>query len=313
MQGNENNHHHAHDDEPLLLLNGPTGTRLIERGFKPHPVLWTARAALDAPTLLQSIHAEYVAAGANIITAHTFGASPYRVRKAGLSELEGRKMVHTAVMLATEAVENSKARQPVFVAGSMGPVEDCYQPNLAPDDATLEASHGLMAKWLAAACDVVLVQTMATSREALIALRAALEGGIESVFVGFITDESGTRLLDGEPLLEAAGRCAAEGATGVTVNCVHADVVDKALARLAPLAGEGVLLGAYANSSKMTFDAKGEPHWASDPRPEAERAREYAVRAERWVREYGARLVGSCCGTTAAYTRELSARLAGQG
>lgn len=281
--------------------------------------MWTARAAFDARTMLREIYADYLSAGANIITANTFAASPHRAAKAGLSPEEARKLVHTSVAVATDAVEDARGHAVRFVAGSMGPVEDCYQPKLVPGEAELEKSHGLMARWLAeTSCDLVLAQTMNTKREAQVAVRAARAAGIETVFVSFITDDSGTKLLSGESLLEAARACIELGAQGVTVNCMHVDTTDLALAALAPLRsmtiGEGedrqsVLLGAYANSSRMHFDQDGQPHWDEDARPEEARADEYADRAVKWVTQFGARLVGSCCGTSPLYTRKIVQRL----
>ena len=32
-----------------LVLDGPTGTELEARGYRSHPSLWTATAAVDAP------------------------------------------------------------------------------------------------------------------------------------------------------------------------------------------------------------------------------------------------------------------------
>lgn len=305
--------------QSCLVLNGPIGTQLISRGFAPHPVLWTARAAFDARTMLREIYADYLSAGANIVTANTFAASPYRAAKAGMSPDEARKLVHTSVAVATDAVEDARGHLARFVAGSMGPAEDCYQPSLVPSDAELEKSHGLLARWLSeTSCDLILVQTMNTKREALTAVRAARSAGMETVFVSFITDDSGTKLLSGESLLDAARACVELGAQGITVNCMHLDATDRALATLAPLRsqtiGEGenkqnILLGAYANASKMSFNAGGQPEWAEDARPEEARATEYADRAMKWVTHYGAQLIGSCCGTSPHYTRKIVQRL----
>ena len=50
---------------------------------------------------------------------------------------------------------------PVWVAGSMSPVEDCFSPWLVPEDDALRREHAMLAGWLVAAgVDLILVETM---------------------------------------------------------------------------------------------------------------------------------------------------------
>src|SRR3954471_11550835 len=89
----------------LLILDGPTGTELVARGYNAEGPLWTARAALDEPELLRQIHLDYLRAGANIITANTFRASAHAAARAGLAQADARRMTHASVAVATEAIE----------------------------------------------------------------------------------------------------------------------------------------------------------------------------------------------------------------
>ena len=57
---------------PALLLDGATGTELERRGSDAALPLWSARALVTDPDLVGRIHAEYVAAGAELLTANTF-------------------------------------------------------------------------------------------------------------------------------------------------------------------------------------------------------------------------------------------------
>jgi S-methylmethionine-dependent homocysteine/selenocysteine methylase len=127
--------------------------------------------------------------------------------------------------------------------------------------------------------------------------------------VSFLPDETGGRLLGGDNLLEAADMCVRSGAESVLVNCSHPDVLERALTSLEPLVEDGIVIGAYANSARMHVEFGGGVKWEPDSRPEAERALEYAQRAERWVSRFGVRIIGSCCGTGPAYTKELVATL----
>src|SRR5689334_17674752 len=96
------------------VLDGPTGSQLIARGFQADPVLWTAKAAREVPELLQQIHTDYLTAGADLITANTFRINPYSFLKTGLPADEAlrqaRQCAHASVAIATEAVEALPAR-----------------------------------------------------------------------------------------------------------------------------------------------------------------------------------------------------------
>jgi S-methylmethionine-dependent homocysteine/selenocysteine methylase len=79
----------------------------------------------------------------------------------------------------------------IFVAGSLSPLEDCYRPDLVPDDAALAREHGAQARFLAeAGVDLILAETHNTIREAVAAVRAAKATGVP-VFVSLVTDGKG--------------------------------------------------------------------------------------------------------------------------
>ncbi len=294
----------------FLVLDGPTGTELIARGYQADPQLWTANAALSAPKLLKAIHADYLKAGANIITANTFRSSSYAAAKAGMSASEARRLTHASVALVTEAIEDFNGKGPHFVAAGVGPLEDCYRPALVPELEVLERVHLETMGWLAeTGCDLVFGETMGSAREALVVVRAARKAGLREVAISFLPDETGQRLLGGDGLLQTARLCIESGAATILVNCVHADVVERALETLAVLKDDGIVLGAYANSAHMQVGFNGSIEWKSDLRPVQERAVEYAQRALSWAVKYDARILGSCCGTSPEYIRELAACL----
>ena len=56
-----------------LISDGAIGTELIRRGV---PMSDLPRVALDQPDVLRSVHRDYVAAGADLLTAHTFSWKP---------------------------------------------------------------------------------------------------------------------------------------------------------------------------------------------------------------------------------------------
>ena len=69
-----------------IILDGPTGTELQRRGAPMDPAAWCGPATLDNDRLLTEIHADYIRAGADVITANTFASSRLVLAKAGLAD-----------------------------------------------------------------------------------------------------------------------------------------------------------------------------------------------------------------------------------
>lgn len=237
--------------------------------------LWSARALLDRPDLVDQIHRDNVAAGAEILTANTFRTQRGTLRAAGIDESRAGELTRLAVSLARDAARG--AGREVFVAGSVAPLADCYRPDLVADRTTLEREHMAQVENLFdAGVDVMLVETMNTIREA----RAAVEAVAArvSVVVSFVTDGRGA-LLSGEDLGDAVRSILALRPAAVGVNCVSASAIGAELGRLSA-AAPGTAIAVYANTL------------ADSVAP-----REYAEAALDWERR-GARILGGCCGTT---------------
>lgn len=287
---------------PWVLLSGACGTELERRGAATPLPLWSAAALLDAPDLVRAVHADHVRAGADVVTANTFRTLRRTLARAGRDPREARRLVRTAVALAREAVAAEARGRRVLVAGSVAPLEDCFRPDLVPDDATLRVEHGLrVGDLVAAGADLALVETMNTVREAVAALGACAAARLPAA-VSF-TCAPGARVLSGEPLADAVAAVAPWRPLAVLVNCCPVDVATEAVGALVAAAG-GVPVGAYANGLGRPDDARG---WCFEPGCGADVAA-YRAAAARWL-DLGARWVGGCCGTTPAYVEALHALL----
>ncbi len=276
-----------------LLLDAAMGTELQRRDAKTTLPLWSARALIDDPELVWTIHCDEVAAGADILTANTFRTHARTLARAGLEARSG-ELTALAVRLAHQAA--ATPGREVFVAGSLSPLEDCYRPDLAPDAEALEREHVAQARFLAdAGVDVILAETHNSIREAASAVRAAKMTGVP-VIVSLVTDGQ-HRLLSGEAVEDAARALGALEPDGIGVNCVPAAKVAVSLARLAAAAAAGTRFCAYGN---LGLPADG-PGWSFTEELAPD---DYAARASDWI-GLGARIVGGCCGTTPAHTRSL--------
>lgn len=291
----------------VILLDGALATELQRHGVPVAPPWLTSETLRTARgrDLLRGIHAEYIEAGAQVITANTFRTNLRAMRRAGLDDAGAARMVEHAVAAARRARDDAGAPW-VRVAASLAPVEDCYRPALAPPPAELHAEHRWMAGVLAGAgVDLVLIETMNSQSEATIALAQVRAAGIPA-WVSFVCAD-GARLLSGEDLGVAARRVESAGAEAVLVNCTRVDRVAACLRRLREVCHGPI--GVYPNVE----DRGALPDWTHVEHrvPTAHDADSLAALVERWLTEYGVDMVGGCCGSSPAHIARLRAGVGG--
>lgn len=300
-----------------VILDGATGTELERRGVGATLPLWSAEALIRNPDVVLAVHRDYVRAGADILTANTFRTNPRTLRRAG-READGPELNRRAVELARRAVREASCQagaggsgggaagilreagpgRRVWVAASVGPVEDCYRPERVPDREVLEAEHRQMVAWLRdAGPDLLWIETMNTVREACAAARAASEAGLPFV-VCLVTREDG-ELLGGESLEAAVAAIEPLGPLALGLNCIPPDGLTRILPRLRSLTGRPLAAYAHINNAEPI------PGWTF---AQAVGPADYARYALRW-RELGASIIGGCCGTTPQHIRALRSAL----
>ncbi|TWT57184.1 Homocysteine S-methyltransferase [Thalassoglobus neptunius] len=278
-----------YSDGAPILLDGATGTELERRGFELAAPGWSAAAIRNAPERLTEIHRDYVAAGAEILTANTFRT---HARNLEATQWRGmaRELTEEAVGLAREA---SQGR--AYVAGSIAPLGDCYSPDETPVREDLERHHAEMIEHLCDAnVDLILVETQLTIQESEIIARRVAQSGCP-FFVSFVCNASGN-LLSGEPLSEALKRVLEWNPLGCLLNCVPVDEVAQIVSSLPSELEEGIQ-GAYANTGRMISPGVWESTPGVDPAV-------YAEFVTEW-RMYNFRLIGGCCGTTPSHVSAL--------
>jgi len=275
-----------------LLLDAAMGTELERRGVPSRLPLWSARALIEAPDEVLAIHSENAQAGADVLTANTFRTHRRTLENEGLGD-RAQGLTRRAVELARESTRGVPRR--IFVVGSLSPLEDCYRPDLVPEVNELEREHREQALALAEdGVDGILVETQNSAVELIRAVRAARETGLP-VIASVVTDGEG-HLLSGEEISAAVETLLEEGPDAVGVNCVPARALRRDLRRVAECAASLPLV-AYGNLGPPT-DPEG-LRFTDDLAAE-----DYAVLAKDWL-DLGARLIGGCCGTTAAHTAAL--------
>lgn len=289
----------------MILLDGGTGQELLRRSAAPPTPLWSAQVMFDQPELVREVHADYLHAGADIITLNAYSATPCRLNRYGLAD-QFVALQQAAGELAHQARDQA-GRPTAQIAGCLSPFGWSYRPDLAPPYDELVNHYGAIAELQQPYVDLFVCETMSSIAEGRAALEAARPFA-RPVWVAFtVADDDGTRLRSGESLAEALA--AVNDADAVLVNCSPPESIDRSMSVLAAEAGPRPF-GAYANGFTH-IASEFEPGTTTtvlgqrrDLTPEA-----YTDHVIAW-RDAGATIVGGCCEIGPAHIRSLAARLA---
>ena len=100
--------------QEVLIGDGAMGTLLYSRGVSLEANF--EHLNLVQPEQVRQVHADYIAAGSNLIETNTFGANAIRLGAIGLAH-----KVH-AINLAGARLAREAAGKDLLVAGSVGPL-----------------------------------------------------------------------------------------------------------------------------------------------------------------------------------------------
>ena len=273
------------DRRRFVFLDGGMGTQLQKRGLKPgqKPEL----AALEMPEILKAIHAEYAAAGADLLLANTFGANARKLAGTGYSVAQ---VVQASLACAQEAAATTGA----LVGLDIGPLGELLAPaGTLPFEDAYDAFAEIVQAGVQAGADFVFLETMTDLYELKAAILAAKENSQLPVFVS-MSFESRGRTFTGCTVESYGVTAAGLGADAIGINCSlgPAEILPFAqrLCRTVP-AGMPVFVKPNAGL----------------PNPDGS----YNLDADEFAREMrayaaiGVSMVGGCCGTTPAYIVKL--------
>jgi methionine synthase I (cobalamin-dependent)/5,10-methylenetetrahydrofolate reductase len=281
-----------------LLADGAMGTLLYERGV-PFGQCFD-HANLTNPALVEAIHRDYLAAGAELIETNTFGANHLRLLAFGL-ENEARVIARQGARVARAAREI--AGVPAFVAGSIGPLGKALLPfgQIAVSDAERwfqATAEGL----IEGGVDCFILETFQDLNEILAALRAVRRVSSDLPVIAQMTFGVDGKTLYGHAPALAVPALKQAGADVVGVNCGMGPQATLEVLEEMMTAAAGALPVSVMPNAGLPHLHGGRFHYLASPGYFAE----FAARAL----EMGVRLVGGCCGTTPAHVRAMRERIA---
>ncbi len=312
----------------IAVLDGAMGTMIQARGlsesdfrgsrFAQHPRDLKGNndlLSLTRPDVIEDIHGEYFAAGADIVETNTFNSTSISQSDYGTESLiaELNTAAAAAARRAADKAERATPGRPRFVAGAIGPLSRTLSmsPDVNRPDFRAVTWDQVVAAYLeqarplaAAGVDALLVETIFDTLNAKAALFA-----LEVLF-----DETGVRLpvMVSVTITDASGRTL----SGQTIGAFYASIaharpfsvgINCALGgrQMRPYIEE---LSSIASCYVTCYPNAGLPNafggYDETPADMARVLGEYA--SNGWLN-----MVGGCCGSTPAHIAAIAEAVRG--
>ncbi len=279
-------------EKGTLVADGAMGTTLFEMGLESGgcPELLN----VERPELVRRVHQAFVDAGADIILTNTFGGNR---RRLALHGLEGQVAELNAAAVSVASSVRDSMDRPVIVAGSVGPTGDLFEP-LGPltFEAGVDVFREQATALVGAGADVLWIETLSSWEE----LAAAVEGcaGLGVPVTATLSFDTNGKTMMGLSPREFGKWWAslADPPVAIGANCGigPGDAVAAAF-DITAVAPEVPVI-TKANCGVPLYKSEA-PEYPVGPEGMADYV-ELAVRS-------GARVVGSCCGSTPAHVAAI--------
>ena len=272
--------------QKMVLLDGAMGTMLQRSGLKAGqmPELWN----ITEPDIIKEIHARYLKAGSDIITANTFGCNRLKLEGSGYSV---ERIITAAVGCAKAAIGETAPGQGRLVALDVGPTGKLLKPlgDLGFEDACSIYKEVITAG-VSAGADVILIETMSDAYELKAAVLAAKENCDVPVIASVTFDKNGKMLTGG------GADCVVALLEGLRVDAIG---INCGFGPRTMMPYLDALLR-YSSTPIMFMPNAGMPKHSDGGTVFDVDAQEFS----RWMEtaaEKGASMLGGCCGTMPEY------------
>jgi methionine synthase / methylenetetrahydrofolate reductase(NADPH) len=273
----------------VLCGDGAMGTLLMAAGV-PLERCFEELCVTDSHRI-QTIHEEYISAGARVIETNTFGANAVRLARFGM---EGRvaEVNRAAVRVAKEAAQGKD----VYVAGSVGPLGINADEAAARGIDRSKCFREQISALLEGGVDAIFFETFMDVTEMEMALRAKQELSDLPAICSFACAVNG-RLPSGMRLTDALATLRGGGANVTGLNCMNGP--GETLELLRGLPGD-FLLAAYPSA--------GQPRHKKDRLTYNATPGDFAEATDEMI-ALGVRLIGGCCGTNPHHIAAIAAAI----
>src|SRR6201988_3316796 len=296
--------------ERVVVYDGGMGTNIQTRN-PPLDDFWGKEncsevLVLSRPDIIRDIHADFFRVGCDIVETDTFGGSSIVLAEFDLRD-RVREINIAAAKLAREVADQFSTKdKPRFVAGSMGPTTKLPSLGHIGFEAMLAAYEEQAAALIEGGVDVLLIETAQDLLQAKIATIGVLEalhkaGKRLPVTVQVTLQESGTMLL-GTEIGAALTALEPYDVDAIGLNCATGPKeMNDAVRYLALNSTKEV---SVLPNAGLPQNVGGHAVYKLSPEDLAEYHKHF-------VKDYGVRIVGGCCGTTPEHLKAVVDAVAG--
>ncbi|MBA3342307.1 MAG: methionine synthase [Gemmatimonadaceae bacterium] len=295
-------------EKRVLIYDGAMGTSIQRFNLTPEDFGGKSlegcndNLVLTRPDVIQSIHESFLAVGVDVVETCTFQSTPRRLAEWGLGDNVREINIAAAHIARAAADKYSTPDKPRFVAASMGPTgmlpssSDPALGNITFDELARNF-HDQAQYLIEGGVELLLIETS----QDILEVKAAV-AGIEQLFAELgrripiqaqVTLDISGRMLLGTDIASAMTTLESLGVDVIGLNCStgpeHMREPIRYLSEHATLP-----LSVIPNAGLPINTGVGEAVYPLEPAPMAEALAEF-------VRDFGVRIVGGCCGTTPAH------------
>ena len=274
--------------EGVIVCDGAMGTTLDLIGFTelPREIL-----NIKEPGIIETIHREFIEAGAEIIETNTFQANRIRLSTYHLED-KTKELNEAAIRIAKKAAGDN-----VYVAGAIGPTGKIFEPigKLKREEAK-DVFKEQIEYMIAGGVDLLMFETFVSLNELDDAIDAAKEIiGNDLPIVAQKTFPEDGSILSGDFPLEVTRHLMDKKVDVIGANCTVGP--QRMFSLIKSMYKEGVILSAQPAAGIPTL-LDGRSVYSASPG--------YLAIYAKQLLEAGVTLIGACCGSTPDHIRAIS-------
>ena len=276
-----------------VFFDGGIGTMIQKTGFTDYDI--PEDISIEKPEIIEDIHKAYLRAGANVITANTFGALPLKLISAKYS---CKEYIEAEIALEKKCIEEIEAEgntRPHYASWDTSQIGRLLEPmgELTFDEAYETYKEAAMIAE-AAGAEIAIIETMADLREVKAAVLATKENTNLPIFAS-MTFQPNLRTLTGADIRTVVVYLESLGVDLIGFNCggsLNED--DKIVAEFMR----------YAHLPVCVEPNAGLPTVINGKAVFLVGAEEFAEHHKKY-RGLGVSVFGGCCGTTPEHIAEM--------
>jgi len=276
----------------ILVADGAWGTLLQQQGLQPGecPELWCLTHRNEVLEIARS----YIAAGADMIKANSFGGTTFKLEFFGLAGKAGE------INKASASISREAAGPDKHVIASMGPTGKMLLMGDVTEPQLKDAFAGQAVALEKGGADAVCIETMSDIAEACLAIQAVKENTGLEIICTFTFEKNANgeyRTMMGVDPAGMAGACISAGADIIGSNCGNGfEQMPEIAAKIRKAAPDTpIIINANAG---LPVNRNGTTYFPETPA--------MAAKYVPAIVAAGANIIGGCCGTTPDHIKAIA-------